>query len=346
MAASIGVYGDGLAVEANALTGAVSASAHAGIKNGTRRYLGHPEFGSHQQDRHVAFAASEMPDGDKPVDQLTNMLDQLGEKHADADSSAAASLVRVSTEDGPNGRSLKLEASSIGDCDVFVAVTPGDGGPTRVQRLFDDECFPAEFGRETPALRKLVNGIGLDVLPETMSQTVKFDLQPGDTATVITASDGYWDGYCDACKFIDQGMEVEDANRAIRELIGESIDRGLADPSSPMADRLVDDIIERAEAAARRNTDNISTTALVIEGDKPAPSPIVIGSIDGSGKVGPTEEMVDSMVADIHERFGPSIVAANDSQLNTEAASRLGSWRADRAPKGPTTGPEPKALKR
>lgn len=336
-----------MAADLQTFQSVLSASSQSGLKDGERREvsaerlrsLGGPTASAvadeiqYQQDRTIAFDGRAMPSTGSPGDHLENMLSDLAEKHQGIRSSAAATLVHVDVQDGPDGRTIALDAASLGDCDVFVAVKPANGGPATVQRLFDDEDFPDQFDAKSTALRKALNGIGDSTEPDVYRQTHSVHLQPGDTAVVFTGSDGFWDGYAGAGGHIGKGLAVKDAVAEMRTAIGQSVDRVLSDPDVPAAAQLVENLVSHSEDQRVGQTDNISTTALMIKGGQPPPPKVVLGSIDGSGTVGPTEAMVDSMVADIHDRFGPSLLAANDSSLKASAASRLGKWRSgDEAP--------------
>ncbi len=333
----------------------LSASAQSGLLEGERREdlaIGTrlPGQGAgdaiaqhvdYQQDRHVAFAGDALTNHASPGKMLAGQLNQLADKNAQSVSSAAASMVHVDTVDTADGRALKLSAASLGDCDVFVAVKSGADGTTRVRRLFDEFDYPDEFGPTTQPTRKLIAGIGMDTMPECLEQSAVIPLQPDDKAVVFSASDGYWDGYAALNRGTARGLGLDQINTELRDRIATSVDRGLAGDDAGMADHLVEDLIRQSQEAGLPNTDNISATALVVAGSGPKPEPVVIGSIDGSGAVGPTEAMVDDMVADIHQQQGPSILPKAGLGPAHAVTGKLAAWRKGGEAPAPTAQPGP-----
>ena len=296
----------------------------------------------YQQDRHVAFSGDVWRDHPAPSAALGLQLAQLADKHAGSASTATAALAHIDSVDSPDGRQLRVSAAALGDCDVFIAIKSGADGTTSVRRLFDEFDYPEIFPDATQATRKFLTGIGDGMATDRYEQTASVLLGPDDTAVVFTASDGYWDGYAARTQGVGQGLDLRQVNGAMRAAIAASVDRGLAADPAGMADHLVEDLIRQYEEIGLPNTDNISATAMVVAGSGPRPEPVVIGSIDGSGHFGPTEAMVDDMVADIHRNHGPSILPETGFGDNRVIARQLNAWRQGSEP--PTARPKPTAL--
>ena len=285
----------------------------------------------YQQDRSIAASAGNISP-DVPVGkQLGAILIELAEKNADAESSAAIALAHVDVRDTPDGRKLTIDAACMGDCDVYLAISPADGSAPSVQRLFDDVDFSEQFDGVAQATRKLIAGIGSLSEPEAMYQRYSVNLKPGETATVFTASDGYWDGHAVLAHPKADGLSDQQAHARMTGQIGRAVMQGLAHgDDSAMSAVLTGDLLEKSEQADIPNTDNISATAAVIRPDGKAPEAFIIGSIDGAGAIGPTEEMVDGMVADIHAKLGPSLLVGNDNRHDASLTAGLDDWRERR----------------
>lgn len=289
---------------------------------------------AYQQDRSLALAGwpPDQAGTASPAARLGDTLDLLAREHGGNESSAAIAMAHVHTTEATNGkdktRQLHIDAASIGDCDVYIAIRNGKG-QTSVRRLFDPDDFPQVIDEAGTAMRKFAECIGGQGDPQQRQHQLAIPLKPDDTAVVFTASDGFWDGYAalpghDSDTTRDEPISAK--TRRMKSEIAASVGRELEQHGGThIAEGLVNELLERSRTSSLPHTDNLSATALVISGSGPAPAPTVIGSIDGSGKIGPAEQMLAAMQRDIRQQLGPSLLAPEQAP-----ATALSDWRGRR----------------
>lgn len=318
-----------------------SETCHAGLQNGQDREAlirdlppleGSPGFvDAGNGERHAVYnqdatiAVCDVPDDAEPVGHI---IEGLSEQFSSKSDSAAISLAYI--EDSPDQEgAIRINAACAGDCDIYVVITDQDTGEARIQRCFDEVDFPDEFDATDTASRKLSDHIGGQLDGATRTQTLDIPLKPNEQMSVFAASDGLWDGHI--AVNCHQGILSQDTPhdvytgvmkaRILQHVTQAITQEGPQNIASSLINNLMNDVQTSARTPNENFTDNLSVSALTIQGGAPLNQKCMLGSIDGAGNVGPTEQMVQDMRRIAIERSKGQVVTPSLAQQAKQAPS-------------------------